>query len=320
MRVTSIWITWQNSQRSHQMSMDLKLPIFAKEIDKNLFARHFFSCIWTIYVLLKIRPVKIYLQYSFLLLVVLAIYKKIRFNTVKIICDCHTKALRRSVSGFYGKIFWWIKRESFQSVDIAVVSNSEMIPDIKILNSNFVILPDKIPNVVTSRRSNVNEKYCVFVCTYAVDEPLDDVIAAANSLDGTIKIFCTGKIPKKLRYLKDNPYENIVFTDYLRQEDYYHLISSADCILALTSENGCLQCAGYEALSTEVPVVLSNTTALKAYFEDAAIYVNHEVSSIVGGVIKAIDEKLVLIDNMKQLKLLREQEYDIALTALINAT
>ena len=314
-----IWIAWHVSQRSSNLSRELGVPIFEKVIENNPLSRHLFSSLWTIFTLLKERPDKVYLQYSFLLLVVIAGYKNLAPYPVHIICDCHTKALRRSVNGRIGRVFLWIKKKSFQSASISIVSNIEMEPDIKKLTDRYCTLPDKIPDVKASATGNTNETYCVFVCSYAIDEPLDDVIAAAKKLDGSIKIYCTGKIPGDQKHLRDNPYKNIFFTDYLTQEEYNNLISNADCILALTSEEGCLQCAGYEALSAEVPMVLSNTTALKTYFEDAAIYVNHSALDIEKGVGQAVNDRAELLSKMSRIKKIREHEYASALNNLINS-
>lgn len=311
-----IWISWHVSQRSRNLAKELGLPIFEKVIENNPLSRHLFSSLWTIYILLRERPDKVYMQYSFLLLVVAASYKLLMPHPVHIICDCHTKALRRSVSGRVGKVFWSIKKKSFQSVSVSIISNVEMNPDIKKLTNSYCVLPDKIPDVVSSGKKNKNEVYCVFVSSYAVDEPLDDVIAAAKRLDGTVKIYCTGKIPDGLRGLRKNPYVNICFTDFLSLEEYYQLISNADCVLALTSEEGCLQCAGYESLSAGVPVVLSDTSALKTYFENAAIYVEHNAQEIESGIRRAISHRPELLSNMSRIKQIREHEYDSALNKL----
>lgn len=316
MHSKEIWMSWQVSQRSRNLAEDLGVPIFEKVIENNPVSRHLFSSIWTTYTLLKVRPEKIYLQYSFLLLLVLAGYKVLAPYTVRIICDCHTKALRRSVNGAIGKVFWWLKRKSFQSVDMSIVSNIEMVPDISKLTMRYCVLPDKIPVIKSKTSSNIKGTYCVFVCSYAVDEPLDDVILAAGRLDGSIRIYCTGKIPSELAHLKTNPYGNITFTDYLNQDEYNALVVNADCILALTSEDGCLQCAGYEALSAEVPMVLSDTTALRAYFENAAVYVTHDAHDLEKGIRQAVTNSTELIGEMLQVKKAREQEYVSALKIL----
>ncbi|VAW54778.1 hypothetical protein MNBD_GAMMA06-598 [hydrothermal vent metagenome] len=314
-----IWTAWHVSQRSRNLASELELQVFEKVIENNLLSRHLFSSIWTIYTFLKVRPEKIYIQYSFLLLVIAAGYKKLAPYPVSIICDCHTKALRRKVSGSIGKLFWFLKKKSFQSVNISIVSNIEMKHDIEKLTMRYCVLPDKIPRVSANASRDINETHCVFVCSYAADEPLNDVIAAAERLDGSVKMFCTGKIPANMKHLKANPHKNIIFTDFLSQVEYYNLISNADCVLALTTEEGCLQCAGYEALSAEVPMILSDTTALKAYFEDAAIYVKHSAQDLEIGVRKAIKSRSDLLYRMSRVREAREYEYASALNILVSA-
>jgi len=319
MKHKGIWISWHVSQRSRNLSKELGLPIFEKMLEKNPVSRHGLSSLWTIYILLKERPDIVYMQYSYLLLVVVAVYKTMTNSPVRVICDCHTKALRRSINGRIGNIFWWIKKKSFRSADVGIVSNIEMVPDIKKLTNCYCVLPDKIPDVKVGVPENIHESYCVFVSSYAVDEPLDEVISAAEMLDGVVKIYCTGKIPSDLKYLRNNPHKNIIFTDYLTQEKYYNLMSNADCVLALTSEEGCLQCAGYEALSAEVPMVLSNTTALRTYFEDAATYVDHDAQDIQRGVKRAVRNREELLTRMSRIKKIREHEYASALKNLISS-
>jgi glycosyltransferase involved in cell wall biosynthesis len=313
-----IWITWNDSQRSRNIAKDLGLPIFEKVFDRNPLSRHILSSLWTIYLLIKLKPRKVYLQYSFLLLVIVAIYKRLSFNPVCIICDCHTKALRRSIKGTLSSLFWWIKSKSFQSVALPIITNTEMLPDILRLSDRFFILPDKIPEIKINQESQQQETYCVFVCSYAIDEPLREVIEAAQLLQGTIKVYCTGRIPTKLNHLVNQPHKNIHFTGFLSTTAYNKLISFADCILALTSEEGCLQCAGYEALSVGAPLVVSDTTALKTYFHDSAIYVKHQARDISNGVCLALSNSPSMRLNTQQLKFLRTQEYRLAMQKLIS--
>jgi glycosyltransferase involved in cell wall biosynthesis len=313
-----IWITWNNSQRSRNIAKDLGLPIFEKVFERNPLSRHILSSLWTIYLLTKLKPRKVYLQYSFLLLVIVAIYKRLSFNPVCIICDCHTKALRRGLDGTLSTLFWWIKSKSFQAVALPIITNTEMLPDILRLSDRFFILPDKIPEIKIDQEPQQHETYCVFVCSYAIDEPLREVIEAAQLLEGTIKVYCTGRIPAEQANLVDQPYKNIHFTGFLNTIAYNKLISHADCILALTSEEGCLQCAGYEALSVGTPLVVSDTTALKAYFHDSAIYVKHQAQDISNGVRLALRNSSSMQLNTQQLKSLRTQEYRLAMQKLIS--
>ena len=304
------WITWHHSQRSRNLANDLKLPILEYVNNSTLFSRHFFSSIWTCYILIRHRPLTIYIQYSFLLLLIIAIYKLCNVRKVQVICDCHTKALRKKLENPLANLFWGLKKLSFSLADLSIISNKGLIADVEKLTDKYFILPDKIPKINLAQEFTPSDAFCVFVCSYAVDEPLTEIIKAAEELHDEIQIFCTGSIPNSLSELKSQTFNNIYFTDYLEDNDYINLLSNAQCIIALTTENNCLQCAGYEALSLEIPVVLSKTQALKNYFKDSAIFVENEANSIVLGIKKSIQHREVLIQRIKRMKKIRTIEYE----------
>ena len=86
-------------------------------------------------------------------------------------------------------------------------------------------------------------------------------------------------------------------------------MANADCLIALTEEEDCLQCGGYEGLALGVPIVVSKTTALKKYFLDAAVYVHNEADKIAKGVEYAIANKKKLIRNMQKLRIDRQKQF-----------
>jgi glycosyltransferase involved in cell wall biosynthesis len=266
-----------------------------------------FSTIW---ILLRHRPSVIFIQYSYMLLIVVAIYKILNSKRVVIICDCHTKALRRKVDNCLEGLFSYLKRLSFKCADISIVSNELMLDDLLRYTNRVFILPDKIPDLMFENRGTKDEMYCVFVGAYAVDEPLTEVIAAAEKLDGDVFIYCTGKIPRRLSRLRLQPYKNIRFTDYINDEDYIALIAKSNCVLALTTEEGCLQCAGYEALALMTPLVVSKTKALMEYFKDSAIYVENSAVEIEKGIREALDREMEIKSRMKSIKAERKKKFD----------
>jgi glycosyltransferase involved in cell wall biosynthesis len=314
----TVWISWNDSLRSRNLSQDFGIPLYVKVFEHSVVSRHIFSSMWTIYILTKHRPTCIFIQYSFLLLLFIAIYKLITPYHVCVIADCHTKALRRSVDGILGRIFKRIKRKSFQYADLIILSNDGMVSDALEYTDRHFILPDRIPTINDYPVENNRENYCVFVSSYADDEPLEEVIKAADILKGKIKIYCTGRIPKHLNHLNEHTYSNIYFTNYLTQQEYESLISNATCVLALTEEEDCLQCAGYEALSLGLPLVVSDTAALKSYFGNTVIYVQNIASDIAFGIEKSMSNKTTLKNDMKKLEKLRRSQYKEAISDLLN--
>ena len=312
-----IWITWHYSARSRNLAKYLNLQIFEIFIVKNAFLRHFISSWWTIWILFRKRPNVIFIQLSFLLLLICALYKIFRFGKVKIVADCHTKALRRKAKGPINKIFWTLKRFSFSKVNLSVVSNAGMISDIEKLHSNYILLPDKIPEIDFEENVNKKRTYCVYVSSFAVDEPVDEIFEVAKLLQKNLDFYWTGKVDESKIKNKSIP-DSLKLTGYLDFDDYYNLIGNADCILALTTEHDCLQSGAYEALSVEVPMVISDSEALRDYFKSSAVYTKHNPEDITGNILHAIENKEKLILEEKKLKELRNDEFKILIQELQN--
>ena len=305
----AIWISWNYSQRSRNLAHVMNIPLYVLEIENNLICRHLISSIWTLYILLKIKPTIVYMQYSFLLLILVDIYKLLFIFKVKIICDCHTKAIKRKMTGVMGIIFKNLKSYSFILADLSIISNTGLIPEISKYTKNYYILNDKIPKQIINKKRKTRN-YSVFICSYAPDEPLEEVIKASMILSGKTNIMCTGRIPKNLQDIKKRKFNNIHFTDYLEYERYMDLVSNAICLIALTTEEDCLQCGGYEGLSIGVPIVVTDTRAMREYFGNSAVFVKNESKEIAEGVVLAIKNCKKLKYNMKKIKESREKEFE----------
>ena len=312
----AVWITWHYAARSRNMSKVLDIPILEYFNNKNVLIRHSFSTLWTIFTLLKERPRVIFIQMSFMLLNIVAFYKILTFGKTIIVADCHTKALRRKARGPFSSIFWKIKKATFKLVYISIVSNVGMEKDIKELHDNYLMIPDKIPEIELLK-NNTGEKYFVYVSSFAVDEPFDEIFEVAKQLPSDIKLYWTGRIPKNISIPKNKP-SNLIFTDYISFDEYYKLIANASSILALTTEDDCLQSGAYEALAVETPMVITDSIALKAYFQNSAIYTGHSPKEITENLLSACDSHDELLKNSKSIKEKRNKEFNDIISKLIS--
>ena len=303
-----VWITWHYQTRSRNLADEMGLVLKEYFRNDNLFLRHFLSSLWTLKILLLNRPKIIVIQYSFLLLILTGLYKVLKFNKVKLVVDCHTKALRREAQGVLNLLFWPLKLISFKSADLTIISNEGLIFEIKKLHHNYIILPDKIPDYKPERESVKNEKYCVYVSAFAVDEPVEEILDVGAILKSDMRLYWTGKSPDYFKKLISEQ-SNIRLTGYLSEEDYINLIKNADCILALTTEENCLQSAAYEALSVEVPFVISKTKALMNFFGDAAVYTLHNPSEIATSIKYAVENRDILVNNIKKVREARMKDF-----------
>lgn len=311
-----IWLSWNNSRRSRTLGRELGLVSLIKEIQGNAIKRHFLSFIWTISILACYRPRTIYCQYSYILLVILAIYRKLAPYTVMIICDCHTKALMRNTL-YLSSTFNKLKRISFTCAQVVIVSNEENKKKALLFHGNIIIVPDLLPTLLpnnNAEKNYINSPYVVFSLSYDTDEPIDAILASTKYIKPHIQLYLTGKPPLWLMQFQFP--QNVHLTDFLDEDQYVNLLSRAACIVGLTTESGCLQSSGYEAISLNIPFVTSNTSMLRLFFGDAAIYTGSHHTEISSAIEFAIENRKHFKKNIKLLKHHRRKEDRLNLNLL----
>lgn len=271
MKNSNIWITWNNSTRSQELSKYFDLKLLNYDKGSPPLHRHISASFATFYSLFRYRPQKIICQYSFLLLIILNIYKII-FRKTKILADCHNKALKRSINiPLLHSIFWATKKWSFRNIEGIIITNQGLYGFAEKLNKNIYILGDPIPDFSTrlNLHPNNGSKKVVFISSYAKDEPHDLVINTANRLQGT-NFFITGLPPRD--FLKKENTDNITITGFLDKEEYIKLLLDADTILSLSTEKEILQCSTYEAISLEKPTIVADSDTARNTFGECVIY------------------------------------------------
>lgn len=309
-----VWMTWHHSVRSRGMAGHLGLRLHELYLNGNPLLRHLASSVWTVWILVRHRPDIVFLQVSFLLHLLVAIYKKCRCGRVVIVADCHTKALRRTASGLLNALFWPLKRYSFGLTDLTIVSNPGMRTDIEALHDNYLFIPDRIPDGIRIHRSR--PKGCVYISSFAVDEPVREIFELAELLQRLKHdLYWTGKVEQAAIAGLDKP-DNLHFTGYLPFDAYYDLVGNAECIIALTTEPDTLQSGAYEALGLEVPMVISDSTALREYFSSAAVYSSHDPADLFRNVCHAIDGRDALIAEIRSVKAQRNREFALLIDRL----
>jgi glycosyltransferase involved in cell wall biosynthesis len=162
------------------------------------------------------------------------------------------------------------------------------------------VLPDKLPDI--RPRATVPAgptRSVVFVCTYAPDEPFREVIEAARGIDPTVTVFVTGSY-RRVEPL--HPPDNVYLTGFVSERDYVALLQSADAIVDLTSIDDCLVCGAYEAVALGKPLVTSDTTALREYFNRGTVYSKHDSQSLAAAISYALEHSDALAAEMRTLR------------------
>lgn len=105
----------------------------------------------------------------------------------------------------------------------------------------------------------------LFVCIFAPDEPVAEVIGAARLQPG-VDWWITGDPERAPSGLLDGLPENVRLTGYLGPEQYDAALRKADTVIALTTEPTSIMRAAYEAVDARVPLVVSDHPMITATF------------------------------------------------------
>jgi glycosyltransferase involved in cell wall biosynthesis len=155
----------------------------------------------------------------------------------------------------------------------------------------------------------------VVVNTFSVDEPLDEIIAAAAGLKH-VKFYITGKKKMAKPALLDQAPGNVQFTDFLPNDKYYGLLESSDAILCLTTQDNTMQRGACEALSLGKPIITSDWPLLREYFRKGTIHVANNSKGITDGVLNMIENHEIHQRGIKELQVEQQQEWQEKLTLL----
>lgn len=279
MKMNVMWLSWENHRRSDVLADYFGARKFFFVSTKGRLLKHPIFILKTFFCLIKNRPKVLIVQNpSVILSFFVTLWKKIGFFSYNLVIDCHNEG----VLPFYQEHmkYYWIYKFIHKNSDLNIVTNSYLADIVKKNGGDFVVLPDKLPSPPVSKKIDLKGRFnFVFVCTFAKDEPFENIIRAADQLSDDTYIYITGNFKKFDRHSEVKA-PNVVFTGFLSEEEYWAYLASADCIIDLTTMDNCIVCGAYEALSLEKPMVLSDTRILRETFPKGVVYAKSDVESL----------------------------------------
>jgi len=163
-----------------------------------------------------------------------------------------------------------------------------------------VILPDRIPQVPPVEPVELRGRRAVtYVCTFSEDEPYEEVIAATGLLEEDVVVHITGNY--RGRVDPGSIPANMELMGFIDESAYWSLLASSDAVMVLTMRDGCLVCGAYETIALNKPLVLSDTKALRSYFNRGCVYVSPDARSIAEGIREALRKEKELLAEVRQL-------------------
>jgi glycosyltransferase involved in cell wall biosynthesis len=280
-----VWGAPQGSHRSQFMAQALGIGIdhvYFTARQGRYYApfKYIYQSIKTFQLLAKHRPKLIFVQNP-PIFAPFIVYLYCLLSGSKFIIDSHTDALLAS---------WWAWSTPLQKFlsrrAIATLVTNPHLEDM-VLDwdaSAFVMLDPPIykPSFeeVTIDQNQFN---IMVVSSVSYDEPIHNILEAAKLLPG-VHFFITGKYQERRPDIVEIAPENVSFTGFLSDAQFYGLMKSVQTVMCLTMENHTLQSGANEALWMGKPIITSNWPILIQSFGKGTIHINNSVDSICSAV------------------------------------
>lgn len=277
-KMKNVWITWEFQRRNIGISSALGWPLVQIEIESPLIKRYFLSLWKTFKTVLKKRPDVMVVQNPSLVLAFFGVFWA-SFSGCCVIIDAHNSGIYplEGRSALLMVMADWLQKKA----NLVIVTNGLLKKVVDSHGGRGFVLPDKIPDppmkietITLAGQINV-----VFICTYSDDEPYREVLKAATLIGEDVVIYFTGKYHGKVKPT-DIP-TNVRLLGFVSEEKYWTYLKSADIIMDLTLRENCLVCGAYEAVALCKPLILSDTCALRSYFNSGCLFVRPTVSSSI---------------------------------------
>ncbi|MEO1117683.1 MAG: glycosyltransferase [Pseudomonadota bacterium] len=166
---------------------------------------------------------------------------------------------------------------SLRLAHITIVTNPQLADIVTKKGGTPAVMPDRLPDLGATRAHQIDSERpftVVFICTFADDEPVEEVFDAARRLGDDFRIKVTGNAQRFLaaRERSATIPDNIELLGFVDEADYPNLLIDADAIMPLTTLDYCLNCGAYEAISVGTPLIMSDTLAIRDYFSTGVEY------------------------------------------------
>ena len=279
-----IWITWERQRRNIGISAALGWPLYEMIDGSPRLIRYGRLIIRTIQIILREKPAVVCVQNPSIVLALLGVLCK-GIMGYRCVVDAHNSGLipLEGRSEILLKIARWIQR----GADLIIVTNEEMKAMVERNVGKAVILPDRLPEVPPVKLAATRGgRVVTYICTFSEDEPYEEVIRAAGLLDESIMVYVTGNHRGRIDTESLPP--NVELTGFIDEAAYWSLLAASDAVMVLTLREGCLVCGAYETVALGKPLILSDTKALRSYFNRGCIYVNPDSRSIARGINEAL--------------------------------
>lgn len=224
------------------------------------------------------KPTIVFFQNpSIVLCFLISVLKFLGLVRATTVGDFHNAGVYPPVAGF---LVPWMVRTN----DLTIVSNDSLRRVIEEMGGRSVAIPDPLPAIHGGGAVPPDGIFRVFfVCSWAPDEPIVEVLEAARLLLDShpdVYIAISGRPRLEQVGWTDPVPANVELTGFLSESDFDARLADCHTVLDLTTRDDCMVCGAYEATSIAVPMILSDNPPTRAYFDSGALFTDNSAADI----------------------------------------
>jgi len=227
----------------------------------------------------------------------------------RFIIDAHTGALTYRHWRWSLPLLAFLSRRSLATI----VTNEFLAKEISSWGANPFVLEDP-PTIIEAPSSEIENDgvfRVVMICGADPDEPVEEVVLAARRLPD-IHFDITGDFQGSPHFgsIQSNYPQNVSFTGYIANDDYYALLSAADVIISLTTDDHTFQSGANESLWLSKPIITSDWDVLRCYFSQGTVHVDNTAKDICKGILTIRENYSDFLDGIMDLQKIRRQQWE----------
>jgi hypothetical protein len=316
-----VYITWHIFQRRTESLADQlqleKIYCHYKWENKSKVHKiwsYFLKTVITLGKLVHFRPKLIFFQLPPTpVLYVISAY--CWFTGSKCFADCHNSMICDSKW-----LNWPFAKALLAKADAMLVHNNDVQEFVRSEKMSAITLRDPLPSISKVYDPGVLEQYGLKQYNYVIvpwsfspDEPIYELIQVAELMPQTkfVMTWFAEKVPLSIR---ESMPPNLLLTGYLNETEYNKVFAQAGAALVLTTREGTQPSGASEAITLEVPLIVSDIKTTKKLYKDMPIYVENTVEGIHRGVINALEQREECVAKIKSFAIRYRQELNAELT------
>ena len=173
---------------------------------------------------------------------------------------------------------------------VNIVTNDHLRGILQNWGARAFVIADVPVDCATAIPSATRPDVVTVINTFSYDEPLDEVLRAAQRLP-EVHFNVTGDASRSDPALLELAGANVTFTGFLSRQQYINTVAASAAAVVLTTSNHTMQRGAYEAMSMGVPVVTSDWPLLRSTFFKGVIHVDNRAESISRAVRKILADR-----------------------------